>query len=612
MSHREDLRNIAIIAHVDHGKTTLVDAMLWQTGTFRKGQDVADRVMDSMDLEREKGITILAKNTAVNRGDVKFNIVDTPGHADFGGEVERALTMVDGALLLVDASEGPLPQTRFVLRKALERKLPIILVVNKVDRPDARIAEVVDEVYELFMDLDADSEQIDFPIVYTNAKEGWAALEEGVEGTDLTPLLDLMLEKIPAPQYDPGTPLQAHVTNLDASPYVGRLAICRVHQGNIRSGQQLAWCRADGSIQRAAVSELYVTEGLDRVPTEEAGPGEIIAVAGIEEVTIGETLADPENPQPLPVITVDEPSLSVVIGINTSPLAGTQGGDKLTARQIRSRLDAELIGNVSLRVNDTERPDAWEVQGRGELQLVVLLEIMRREGFELTAGQPQVVTREIDGKINEPVERLAIDVPEDHVGDVTQMLAGRKGRLEQMVNHSTGWVRMEYLVPARGLIGFRTEFLTVTRGSGLLHHVFDRWEPWAGELRTRQTGSLVADRRGQSAGYSLMSLQDRGRLFVGSGEEVYEGMIVGENARSDDLDVNPTKAKQQTNMRAASADVLVRLAPATRLSLEGALEFVREDECVEITPEAVRLRKVELEKTARLKASKKRDTAPAR
>jgi GTP-binding protein TypA/BipA len=609
---RDNLRNIAIIAHVDHGKTTLVDAMLWQTGTFRKGQDVAERVMDSMDLEKEKGITILAKNTAVTRDGVKFNIVDTPGHADFGGEVERALTMVDGALLLVDASEGPLPQTRFVLRKALERKLPIILVVNKVDRPDARISEVVDEVYELFIDLDADSEQIDFPIVYTNAKEGWAALEEGVEGADLTPLLDLMLEKIPAPQYDPGTPLQAHVTNLDASPYVGRLAICRVHQGNIRSGQQIAWCRADGRIQRAAVSELYITEGLDRVPAEEAGPGEIIAVAGIEEVTIGETLADPENPQPLPVITVDEPSLSVVIGINTSPLAGTQGGDKLTARQIRSRLDAELIGNVSLRVNDTERPDAWEVQGRGELQLVVLLEIMRREGYELTAGQPQVVTREIEGKTHEPVERLAIDVPEEHVGDVTQMLAGRKGRLEQMVNHSTGWVRIEYLVPARGLIGFRTEFLTVTRGSGLLHHVFDRWEPWAGELRTRQTGSLVSDRRGQTAGYSLQSLQDRGKLFVGSGEEVYEGMIVGENSRSDDLDVNPTKPKQQTNMRAASADVLVRLAPPTRLSLEGALEFVREDECVEIAPEAVRLRKVELEKTARLKASKKRDTAPAR
>jgi GTP-binding protein len=609
---RKDLRNVAIIAHVDHGKTTLVDAMLWQTGTFRKGQDVAERVMDSMDLEREKGITILAKNTAVTRGDVKFNIVDTPGHADFGGEVERALTMVDGVLLLVDASEGPLPQTRFVLRKALESKLPVILVVNKVDRPDARIAEVVEEVYELFIDLDADSDQIDFPIVYTNAKDGWASLEEGVEGTDLSPLLDLMLEKIPAPQYDPEAPLQAHVTNLDASPYVGRLAICRVRQGNIRSGQQIAWCRADGSIARAAVSELYVTQGLERVTAEEAGPGEIIAVAGIEEVTIGETLADPEDPRPLPVITVDEPSLSVVIGINTSPLAGTQGGDKLTARQIRSRLDAELIGNVSLRVNDTERPDAWEVQGRGELQLVVLLEIMRREGYELTAGQPQVVTREIDGRIHEPVERLAIDVPEEHVGDVTQMLAGRKGRLEQMVNHSTGWVRMEYLVPARGLIGFRTEFLTATRGSGLLHHVFDRWEPWAGELRTRQTGSLVADRRGQSAGYSLMSLQDRGRLFVGSGEEVYEGMIVGENSRSDDLDVNPTKAKQQTNMRAASADVLVRLAPATRLSLEGSLEFVREDECVEITPGEIRLRKVELDKNKRLKASKKRDTAPAR
>jgi GTP-binding protein len=612
MKNRDDLRNIAIIAHVDHGKTTLVDAMLWQTGTFRQGQDVAERVMDSMDLEREKGITILAKNTAVNYGEVKLNIVDTPGHADFGGEVERALTMVDGALLLVDASEGPLPQTRFVLRKALERKLPIILVVNKVDRPDARIAEVVDEVYELFMDLDADSEQIDFPIVYTNAKDGWAALEEGIEGEDLKPLLNLMVEKIPAPKFDPEAPLQAHVTNLDASPYVGRLAICRVHQGQIRSGQQIAWCRADGSITRATVSELYITEGLERVSAAEAGPGEIIAVAGIEEVTIGETLADPEDPRPLPVITVDEPSLSIVIGINTSPLAGTQGGDKLTARQLRSRLDAELVGNVSLRVHDTERPDAWEVQGRGELQLVVLLEIMRREGYELTAGQPQVVTRDIEGQMHEPVERLAIDVPEEHVGDVTQMVAARKGRLEQMVNHSTGWVRMEYLVPARGLIGFRTEFLTVTRGSGLLHHVFDRWEPWAGELRTRQTGSLVADRRGQTAGYSLISLQDRGKLFVGSGEEVYEGMIVGENSRSEDLDVNPTKAKQQTNMRAASADVLVRLAPPVRLSLEAAIEFVREDECVEITPEEIRLRKVELDKIKRLKASKQRDKAPTR
>jgi GTP-binding protein len=606
---RDDLRNIAIIAHVDHGKTTLVDAMLWQTGTFRKGQDVAERVMDSMDLEREKGITILAKNTAVNRGDVKFNIVDTPGHADFGGEVERALTMVDGVLLLVDASEGPLPQTRFVLRKALESKLPVILVVNKVDRPDARIAEVVDEVYELFLDLDADSEQIDFPIVYTNAKAGWAALEEGVEGTDLDPLMDLMLKRIPAPEYDPEQPLQAHVTNLDASPYVGRLALCRVHNGTIRNGQQLAWCRANGEITRATVSELYVTEGLERVVAKEAGPGEIIAVAGIEEVTIGETLADPENPVPLPVIEVDEPSLSVVVGINTSPLAGKEGS-KLTARQIRDRLDAELIGNVSIRVIDTERPDAWEVQGRGELQLVVLLEIMRREGFELTAGQPRVVTREIEGEVHEPVERLAIDVPEEHVGTVTQMLAGRKGRMEQMVNHSTGWVRMDYLVPARGLIGFRTEFLTDTRGTGILHHVFDRWEPWAGELRTRQTGSLVADRRGNTASYSLMSLQDRGSLFVGSGEEVYEGMIIGENARSDDLDVNPTKAKQQTNVRAASADILIRLAPPTRLTLEGSLEFLRDDECVEITPESVRLRKLILDKTQRLKAAKRGAAAP--
>src|SRR5690348_12102680 len=568
--------------------------------------------MDSMDLEREKGITILAKNTAVRHGETKLNIVDTPGHADFGGEVERALTMVDGALLLVDASEGPLPQTRFVLRKALERKLPVILVVNKVDRPDARIAEVVDEVYELFIDLDADSDQIDFPIVYTNAKAGWASLEEGVEGTDLKPLLDLMLEKIPAPEYDPEAPLQAHVTNLDASPYVGRLAICRVHNGTIRSGQRIAWCRADGSVERATVSELYVTEALERVAAEQAGPGEIIAVAGIEEVTIGETLADPGDPRPLPVITVDEPSLSMLVGINTSPLAGTQGGDKLTARQLRSRLDAELVGNVSLRVNDTERPDAWAVQGRGELQLVVLLEIMRREGYELTAGQPQVVTREIEGQMHEPVERLAIDVPEEHVGDVTQMVAARKGRLEQMVNHSTGWVRMEYLVPARGLIGFRTEFLTVTRGSGLLHHVFDRWEPWAGELRTRPTGALVSDRRGRTAQFALMNLQERGTLFVGPGDEVYEGMVVGENARADDLDVNATREKHLTNIRSSTADVLVRLVPHRTLSLDQALEFLREDECVEVTPKAVRLRKVILDQTGRVKAMRRaRAGAPA-
>ena len=608
MTTRDDLRNIAIVAHVDHGKTTLVDKMLWQTGSFREGQDVAERVMDSMDLEREKGITILAKNTAIHHNGVKLNIVDTPGHADFGGEVERGLTMVDGVLLLVDASEGPLPQTRFVLRKALEAKLPVILVINKVDRPDARIAEVVDEVYELFIDLDADSDQIDFPIVYTNAKAGWASLEEGAEGTDLAPLLDLMLEKIPAPEYDPDQPLQAHVTNLDASPYVGRLAICRVRNGTIRSGQQLGWCRADGSIQKAAVSELYVTEALERVPAKEAGPGEIIAVAGIEEVTIGETLADPDEPTPLPVIMVDEPSLSVQIGINTSPLAGLEG-KKLTARQILDRLDAELVGNVSIRVNDVGRPDAWEVQGRGELQLVVLLEMMRREGFELTAGQPQVVTHEEDGKLHEPVERLSIDAPEEHVGAVTQLLASRKGRMEQMVNHSTGWVRMEFLVPARGLIGFRTEFLTETRGTGIMNHVFDRWEPWAGELRTRASGSIVADRRGKTAGYSLAGLQDRGTLFVGPGEEVYEGMIVGENARSEDMDVNAIKEKQQTNMRAAGAEVLERLEPPTRLTLEASLEFLREDECVEITPESVRLRKVVLDKTQRQKTARAKTPA---
>jgi GTP-binding protein len=604
MERREDLRNLAIIAHVDHGKTTLVDKMLWQSGTFRAGQDVNERVMDSMDLEREKGITILAKNTALRHGGTKLNIVDTPGHADFGGEVERGLTMVDGVLLLVDASEGPLPQTRFVLRKALEAHLPVILVVNKVDRPDARIAEVVDEVYELFLDLDADEPQIDFPIVYTNAKVGWASLEQGAEGTDLEPLFQLILNTIPAPEFDPDHPLQAHVTNLDASPYVGRLALCRVRNGTIRAGARIAWCRANGEIERATVSELYVTEGLDRVEAEEAGPGEIIAVAGLPEVTIGETLADPEDPRPLPVITVDEPSLSITIGINTSPLAGTEG-DKVTARQIRDRLDQELIGNVSIRVADTERPDAWEVQGRGELQLVVLLELMRREGFELTAGQPQVVTREIDGKVNEPVERMSIDVPEEYVGVITQMVALRKGRMEQMVNHSTGWVRLDYLVPARGLIGFRTEFLTETRGTGILHHVFDRWEPWAGELRTRPTGALVADRSGPTASFALFGLQERGTLFVGPGEPVYEGMIVGENARSDDLDVNPIKEKHQTNVRAAAADQLVRLVPPRLLSLEQALEFLRENEAVEITPKSVRLRKAELDFNARRKSARK-------
>jgi GTP-binding protein TypA/BipA len=601
---REDIRNVAIVAHVDHGKTTLVDAMLWQSGAFRANQDVAERVMDSMDLEREKGITILAKNTSVRHRGVKLNIIDTPGHSDFGGEVERGLTMVDGVLLLVDASEGPLPQTRFVLRKALEAHLPVILVVNKVDRPDARIAHVIDEVYQLFLDLDATEEQIEFPIVYCNARAGQASLTEGEPGTDLGPLLDLLLERIPAPEYDTEHPLQALVTNLDASPYVGRLALCRVRHGTIRRGQSIAWCRANGSIERAQVAELYVTDALDRVDAEEASAGEIIAVAGIAEVTIGETLADPDDPRPLPVITVDEPSLSVTIGVNTSPLAGKEG-DKLTARQIRARLDQELVGNVSLRVRDTDRPEVWEVQGRGELQLAILVELMRREGFELTVGQPQVLTREIDGRVHEPVESLAIDVPEDYVGVVTQLLALRKGRLEQMVNHGTGWVRMEYRVPARGLIGFRTEFLTETRGTGLLHHVFDRWEPWAGELRTRPTGALVSDRRGRTAQFALMNLQERGTLFVGPGDEVYEGMVVGENARADDLDVNATREKHLTNIRSSTADVLVRLVPHRTLSLDQALEFLRDDECVEATPESVRLRKVVLDKTDRVKVARR-------
>jgi GTP-binding protein len=593
MAVRKDLRDIAIIAHVDHGKTTLVDAMLWQAGSFRENEDVAERVLDSMDLEREKGITILAKNTAVRFGDVKVNIVDTPGHSDFGGEVERALTMVDGVLLLVDASEGPLPQTRFVLRKALEARLPVILVVNKVDRPDARIDEVVNEVYELFLDLDADESQIEFPIVYCNARAGRAGLAPDELADDLQPLFEVLLAAIPAPVYEEGHPLQAHVTNLDASPYVGRLAICRVREGTIRRGQQVAWCRSDGRIERAKVTELYVTEALDRAEAEEAGPGELVAVAGLAEVTIGETLADVDDPRPLPVIGVDEPSLAITIGINTSPLAG-QDGERLTASMVEARLAQELVGNVSLRVLPTVRPDAWEVQGRGELQLAVLVELMRREGFELTVGKPQVVTREIDGSVHEPVERLSIDAPEEYIGVITQLLALRKGRLQQMVNHGTGWVRMEYLVAARGLIGFRTEFLTETRGTGILHHVFDGYEPWHGELRMRPTGSLVADRRGAATSFALLNLQERGQLFIGPGAEVYEGMIVGENARSEDLDVNPTKEKKLTNMRSSTADELVRLIPPRPLSLEQALEFIGDDECVEVTPKNVRLRKAEL------------------
>jgi GTP-binding protein len=613
MPTRADLRNVAIVAHVDHGKTTLVDAMLWQSNAFGEHANVNERVMDSMDLEREKGITILAKNTAVRHGDLTINIIDTPGHADFGGEVERGLSMVDGVVLLVDASEGPLPQTRFVLRKALAQHLPVVLVINKVDRADARIDEVLDETYQLFLDLDATEEQIDFPIVYCQAKTGQASLTKPKDGgspdnDDLEPLFQVLRDTIPAPSYDEGHPLQAHVTNLDASPYLGRLALCRIHNGVLRKGQQVAWCRTDGSIERVKVSELLMTEALDRVPAEQAGPGDIVAIAGIPDITIGETLTDPEDPRPLPVITIDEPSLSMTVGINTSPLAG-ESGKKLTARLVKNRLDQELVGNVSIRVLTTERPDTWEVQGRGELQLAVLVEIMRREGFELTVGKPQVVTRVIDGKVCEPMERLTIDAPSDYQGVLIQLMALRKGRLEQMVDHGSGWIRMEYLVPARGLIGFRTEFLTETRGTGLLHHVHEKYEPWHGELRTRPTGSLVADRRGPTTAFALANLQERGTMFVGPGTEVYEGMIVGENARSDDMDVNPTKEKKLTNMRQSSGDVLVPLIPHKQLSLEQALEFCREDECVEVTPKTVRIRKVVLDAAERERSRGKRARA---
>ena len=617
MKLRDDLRNIAIIAHVDHGKTTLVDAMLWQSGAFASYKEQTegdDRVMDSMDLEREKGITILAKNTAIKRGDRTINIIDTPGHADFGGEVERGLEMVNGVLLLVDASEGPLPQTRFVLRKALSKNLPVILVINKVDRPDARIAEVVDETYELFLDLDATEKQIDFPIIYACAKAGRAGTarpENGgmPENENLDALFETIYSAIPAPSYNEGAPLQAQVTNLDASPYLGRLAICRIHQGEINKGQQVAWIKVDGSVERAKVVELLMNNGLDRVPVEKAGPGDIIAVAGFETITIGESLTDPEHPIALPLITVDEPSISMTIGINISPLAG-QSGKKLTARLVKNRLDAELIGNVSLRLLPTERPDAWEVQGRGELQLAVLVEIMRREGFELTVGKPQVVTKTIDGKLHEPMERLTIDVPEDFLGVITQLMASRKGRMEQMTNHGTGWIRLDFSVPSRGLIGFRTEFLTETRGTGLLHHVFDGYEPWQGEIRTRPTGSLVADRRGMVTSYALSSLQERGTIFVEPGSEVYEGMIVGENARNEDMDVNAVREKKLTNMRASGSDDAERLVPPKHLNLEQALEFCREDECVEVTPATVRIRKVIFDQNERGRLTaraKKRD-----
>ncbi len=629
MATRHDIRNVAIVAHVDHGKTTIVDGMLKQAGAFAAHQldQVDDRVMDSNDLEREKGITILAKNTAVkyhpkDGGDpITINIIDTPGHADFGGEVERGLSMVDGVVLLVDASEGPLPQTRFVLRKALQARLPVILCINKTDRPDARIDEVVNETYDLFLDLDADEEQIEFPIVYACGRDGIASLTKPDNGTvpadsdSLEPFFSTILEHIPAPTYDEDAPLQAHVTNLDADNFLGRIALLRVEQGELRKGQTVAWIKRDGSVQNVRISELMMTEALTRKPAEKAGPGDICAVAGIPDIMIGETLADPENPIPLPLITVDEPAISMVIGTNTSPLVGRgatgKGADnkaavkdrKVTARQVKDRLDRELIGNVSLRVLDTERPDAWEVQGRGELALAILVETMRREGYELTVGKPQVVTKEVDGKVHEPVERMTIDVPEEHMGAVTQLMGVRKGRMDNMSNHGSGWVRMEFVVPSRGLIGFRTEFLTQTRGTGIAHSIHEGHEPWFGPLQTRNNGSLVADRSGAVTAFAMTNLQERGVLFVEPGTEVYEGMIVGENSRSDDMDVNITKEKKLTNMRSSTADVTESIVPPRKLSLEQSLEFCRDDECVEVTPEAVRIRKVVLDQRERARAA---------
>ena len=616
---RDDLRNVAIVAHVDHGKTTLVDQMLWQTGTFGAHQHVAERALDTGDLEREKGITILAKNTAIRYAGpaaadagqpegVTINIIDTPGHADFGGEVERGLSMVDGAVLLVDASEGPLPQTRFVLHKALAAGLPVVVCVNKVDRPDSRIAEVVEQVEQLFLDLIDDAEhhidQLDFPIVYASATSGRASRQQPADGgqpdeADLEALFATIVETVPPPRYDDDAPLQAHVTNLDASPFLGRLALLRIKSGTLRAGQPVAWCRRDGSIERVNVTRLLVTHGLERVPADEAGPGDIVAIAGIQEIMIGETLADPEDPRPLPLITVDEPAIAMTIGINTSPMAGRVSGAKVTARLVTDRLQRELVGNVSMRVLPTDRPDTWQVQGRGELALGVLAEQMRREGFELTVGKPEVVTRLVDGSVHEPVERLTIDVPEEFLGTVTQLLAVRKGRLEHVANHGTGWARLEFVVPSRGLIGFRTEFLTQTRGTGIAHHVFDGYQPWFGPIAIRQTGSLVADRTGVATTYAMFALQERGTLFVEPGTPVYEGMVVGEHSRADDLDVNVTRERKLTNVRSSTAEVLERLVPPRRLSLEQSLEFCRADECVEITPEAVRIRKVVLDQVQR-------------
>ena len=604
MTLRSSLRNIAIIAHVDHGKTTLVDAMLRQTGSFTDHEELTERVMDSGDLEREKGITILAKNTAVKWRDLTINIIDTPGHADFGGEVERGLAMVDAVILLVDAAEGPLPQTRFVLRKTLEKRLPVVLLINKVDRPDARVAEVVHEVESLFLDLDADEHQIEFPILYASARQGWTSKDPAATSGDLSPLFQTIADFVPAPVYEAGHGLQALVCNLDASPYLGRLALCRVINGTLERGQRVAWCRIDGTIQHAKITEMFITEALERVPAQSAGPGDIVAVAGFDDITIGETLADPDHPIALEPLHVDEPSLSMTIGINTSPLAGSEG-KLLTARMVKDRLDKELVGNVSLRVLATERPDAWEVQGRGELQLAVLIETMRREGFELTIGKPQVVTKIVDGHVHEPVEHVTIDAPEEFVGSVTTLLATRKGTLVDMVNHGTGWVRLEWRIPARGLVGIRTDFMTETRGAGMMHSNFDGYAPWFGEIRSRRNGVLVADRRGYTTGNALIDLEARGVLFIGPGVEVYEGMIVGENARSDEMNVNPTKEKKLTNMRASGSDNFEKIAPPTIFSLEQALEFIADDEAAEVTPKSVRLRKVVLDQPSRARLRKK-------
>ena len=632
---RSDLRNVAIVAHVDHGKTTLVDAMLKQTNSFDAHFSAEDRMMDSNDLEREKGITILAKNTAIEysgkhatNGPITINVIDTPGHADFGGEVERGLSMVDGVVLLVDASEGPLPQTRFVLRKALEASLPVVLLVNKTDRPDARIDEVVSESQDLLLglasdlhedypDLDLDA-ALHVPVVYASGRAGAASHAKPENGSlpdndDLEPLFEAILQHIPAPSYDDEAPLQAHVTNLDASPFLGRLALLRIFNGELKKGQTVAWVRHNGDVSNVRVTELLKTKALDRYPAESAGPGDIVAVAGFDEITIGETLADPDDIRPLPAITVDDPAISMTIGTNTSPLVGKVKGHKLTARMVKDRLDRELVGNVSLKVVDIGNPDSWEVQGRGELALAILVENMRREGFELTVGKPQVVTRKVDGKTHEPYEHLTIDVPEEHLGAVTQLLASRKGRMESMVNHGTGWVRMEFIVPSRGLIGFRTEFLTTTRGTGIANAISHGYEEWAGQIVTRQNGSIVSDRSGSVTPFAIIGLQERMSFFVEPGDEVYEGMVVGENSRSDDMDVNITKEKKLTNMRQSTSDTFESMTPSRQLSLEECLEFAREDECVEVTPEIVRIRKVALDASerARLTSRLKKQDASA-